>query len=123
MGSIGYTSMFFAEDSMELTDVNSGVAYSRFYDVVISAMGISVLIIAVREFWRHPGDLQSLSLVAIVIGVVAIGLSYFVHRRKMIQVGGKIGDKDISVLSQAASSMAFFGYLICEMALVFGVRH
>ena len=102
----------------------SDLTFPRVYDIVIALMGPIVLLVTGVQFWRSHSDFHGLALIAVALGAIVIGISYYNYRSALHRLEGSVDQRVISRLFQAGNSMALFAYLICECALVFGVhRH
>jgi hypothetical protein len=112
---------------MELTQMKPGPPIG-FYRILgnlgVPLLGSISLFIVALQCWRATDGFQRFLLAPVGLGIAVIGLSYYHNRRGLKQLEGKVDDKVLSGLYQTGNSMAFFGYLVCEMALIFSVhRH
>ena len=109
---------------MELTESKPAIGFYKVAGSIgVLILGIMTLLIAALEFWRATDGFQRFFLVPVGMGIAVIGLSYYDHRRELNQLDGKVDDKVLSKLHRTGNSMAFFGYAICEFALIFGGHH
>lgn len=112
---------------MELTQAKNA-PYSGFNktmgSIVVPFFGVATLFIVALQFWRAADGFQRFGLVPVALGVITIGLWYYRHRRALNELEGKVDDEVLTRLHDAGNAMAAFGYLACEMALIFSVhRH
>jgi hypothetical protein len=112
---------------MELTQMKPGPPigfYKILGNIGVPLLGGISLFIVALQCWRAADGFQCFLLAPVGLGIGVIGLSYYKHRRALSQLEGKIDDSVLAGLYVTGTGMAFFGYLICEMALVFSVhRH
>jgi len=112
---------------MELTQTKPGPPvgfYKAVGNIGVPIAGIGALLVFALQLWHAVDGFQRFCLLPVGLGIATIGVSYYNHRRALDQLEGKVDNKVLSGLYQAGISMAFFGYLLCEMSLVFSVhRH
>ncbi len=98
--------------------------YRTVGNIGVPITGIGALLVLALQLWRAADGFQRYCLLPVGLGIAVIGLEYYNHRRALNQLEGRIDDNVLSKMYHAGNSMAFFGYLACEMALVFSVhRH
>jgi hypothetical protein len=90
--------------------------------IFVPMMGIILLLIVALQYSRSTEGVGRLALAAITAGGAVIGLSYYLIRRGLNQLDGKIRDTTLSGLYLNSYLMACFGYSICISALAF-VHH
>ena len=86
-------------------------------NIFVPLMGIILLLIVALQYSRSTEGVSRLALAAITTGVAVIGFSYYLIRRGLNQLDGKISDTTLSGLYLNSYLMACSGYLICSMAL------
>ena len=104
-----------------LKDLPFSGAYKMLGNIFVPIMGAMALATLAAQFWR--GRTDGLSVASIASGIAVIGVSYYAFRRAIGRLAAAIDEKSLSNLLVAANSMAFFGYLTCITAVVFGRDH
>jgi hypothetical protein len=106
---------------MELTETKPGLlsfaVHKYLGNITVPFFGAVLLYVLGLHLWRSTEQLDRLVLMAVALCVVAIGLFYYLNRRGLNQLDGRVDDKVLSGLCQTVNSMVIFGYLACMMAL------